>query len=99
MNNAILYNTMYTIIVVLLMVGLGLFVINQTLSYFYKSQFLQTPCELCISLEGNEWMKPCVEEQRTIIRDSTGNIISPEEIKLKEKEYWNNLKINLSELE
>ena len=27
-----------------------MFSINQTLNYFYKSEFLQTPCELCLKV-------------------------------------------------
>ena len=35
---------------ILLVVGLGLIAVNQGIGYFYKSRFLQTPCELCKEL-------------------------------------------------
>jgi hypothetical protein len=38
------------IIVMLIIIALGLVVVNQTLSYFYKAKFLQTPCQLCLEL-------------------------------------------------
>ena len=35
---------------IVLVLGLGLLAINQGIGYFYKSRFLQTPCELCREL-------------------------------------------------
>lgn len=39
--------------VLLLIIALGFFAINQTLTYFYKAQFLQSPCGLCLKLNPN----------------------------------------------
>ena len=41
------------VILILIVIGIGLFVINQVLSYYYKSQFLLTPCELCLEINNN----------------------------------------------
>jgi hypothetical protein len=38
------------IIIILMIVSLGLYCINSFLSYTYKNQFLQGPCELCVKL-------------------------------------------------
>jgi hypothetical protein len=37
-------------IIILIVIGLGLLVVNQTLQYFYKAQFLKSPCSLCKEL-------------------------------------------------
>ena len=39
-----------SIVIIILVVGLGVFAVNQTLQYFYRSQFLQDPCGLCKKL-------------------------------------------------
>ena len=44
------------IIIILVIVVLGMVAINQTLGFFYKSQFLQEPCALCVSLNP-EWSR------------------------------------------
>lgn len=48
------------LIMVLLVLALGLTAINQGLGYYYKSKFLQTPCELCAELnpQYQECFKP-----------------------------------------
>ena len=40
-----------------LIIGMGLLAINQGLGYYYKSELLQRPCELCVSL--NPQFKEC----------------------------------------
>jgi hypothetical protein len=45
-----LKDTLTIIVLILLVVALGTLAINQTLEYFYKSRFLQTPCSLCKEL-------------------------------------------------
>lgn len=52
------------IIIVLFVIGLGLFALNQTLNFFYKSEFLQKPCDLCQKLNTNLTLcyKPIVKE-------------------------------------
>lgn len=36
------------IIVALLVIAIGMFIINQTMDYFFKMQLLQEPCALCV---------------------------------------------------
>lgn len=38
------------IIIILLVLSLGLIAVNQGLEYFYRSEFLQNPCDLCKKL-------------------------------------------------
>jgi len=42
------------IIIVIAIIILGMVAINQTLGFFYKSQFLQSPCALCVDINP-EW--------------------------------------------
>lgn len=44
------------IIIMLLVISIGLFALNQTLAFYYKSEFLQSPCALC------EELNPHLEE-------------------------------------
>jgi len=39
-----------TILIIMLVVALGVFAINQTLEFRYKSELLQAPCSLCTQL-------------------------------------------------
>jgi hypothetical protein len=39
--------------IILIVIGLGLFALNQFFAWQYKSAFLQKPCELCIKLNPN----------------------------------------------
>jgi hypothetical protein len=48
-----LKDALIIITLILLVVGLGMLAANQTLKFFYKSQFLQTPCSLCKELNPN----------------------------------------------
>jgi hypothetical protein len=49
---SILYRYKKEIIVGLIIIAIGLFIINQFISYVYSVQLLTHPCELCIEL-GN----------------------------------------------
>jgi hypothetical protein len=40
-------------LIVLSVVAIGLFVVNQTLEFFYKAEFLKSPCGLCEELNQN----------------------------------------------
>ena len=50
-------NYVKEIIIILSIILLGLFVVNQTLEFYYKSEFLQSPCGLCQKL--NPLIEPC----------------------------------------
>lgn len=58
------------LLIVLLIVGIGMFAVNQTLSFYYKSRFLQTPCDLCLDL--NKDLKLCqrIENNKQLINIS-----------------------------
>lgn len=47
------------LLVIVLVVAVGVFAINQALEYRYKSVFLQTPCSLCVKLNENQ--SACIE--------------------------------------
>ena len=75
-NKMILYEWLKTICIVILVVTLGVFMINQILEYRYRSAFLQDPCGLCVSLEGNEHLEPCfVSNSQINIDPNTGEPI------------------------
>jgi len=48
-----------TILIILLVVALGIFAVNQILKFFYNSQLLQSPCELCADL--NKEQASCIQ--------------------------------------
>ena len=58
------------LLIILLVVGAGLFAINQGLGYFYKSRFLQGPCSLCKELNPGL-------DQRLVLNITPYNISSP----------------------
>jgi len=68
------YQLMKTIAIALLVIVLGLVAVNQTISYLYKSAFIQDPCGLCADL--NEHLRPCFKAQSTTYTDLMGNPIS-----------------------
>lgn len=59
------------IVVILIIVGAGMFAVNQTLGYIYKSQFLQTPCQLCLELN------PDMTLQKSYKVNLTGELVLP----------------------
>lgn len=65
-------NLLYTIGLILLVIGLGLFALNQSMTWFYKAEFLQSPCGLCEKL--NDGFK--CEYKLDYIIDSENNFIN-----------------------
>lgn len=53
--------------IIVLVVALGVFTINQILAYRYKAEFLKTPCALCADL--NPKVSECVEGCFTIRKE------------------------------
>lgn len=49
-ENKQIINMIKFLLIILLVISLGLLAINQTLQYFYKAQFLKSPCSLCKEL-------------------------------------------------
>jgi len=63
---------LFLIVIVLIVIGLGLFALNQVLTFYYKSEFLQTPCALCEEL--NPHLKDCFRIESNIENKNIINI-------------------------
>jgi len=61
-----------TIAIILIVVAIGTFAVNQVLTYYYIAEFLKTPCKLCRDL--NEDVDKCLTEEGKITTywNSTG---------------------------
>lgn len=53
MNREIILNYLLIACIFAVIIGGGLFVINQFFAWHYKAYLLQKPCDLCISLNPN----------------------------------------------
>ena len=63
-----------TLLVIVIIVFLGTLAINQTLGYYYKSKFLQGPCQTCIEI--NPHLSKCFEEESKVTIDKrTGDVV------------------------
>lgn len=51
-------NKLIFALILISVVGMGLFAVNQTLGYIYKAHFLKSPCNLCAQL--NPDVRNCV---------------------------------------
>lgn len=67
----VLLIVLYCVVVV----AIGMFAINQTLNYFFKAQFLVTPCQLCEKV--NEGVKCKGEIQSQYKINLTGEFVLP----------------------
>lgn len=56
-------------LIILSVVGIGMFTVNQTLKFFYSSELLQKPCELCLSL--NPRFESCFENAPSGVKINT----------------------------
>lgn len=63
-NKNTLKDYLKLIFMILLICSLGLFVINQILSYHYKAVFLKTPCKLCLELNPEVSTNCFIKEER-----------------------------------
>jgi hypothetical protein len=70
-NNNKIINIGISILIVLLVVGAGLFAINQYLNYRYKSVFLSSPCTLCV--EVNPALEHCFKIKEKVNYDINTN--------------------------
>jgi len=68
----IYYSWLKAILIVVAIISLGTLAVNQTLGYYYKSKFLQTPCELCKDL--NPHLEECFEEKSWIVTTNKNEI-------------------------
>ncbi len=89
LNKIIDYGTILILIVGI--ISLGTLAVNQSLEYYYKAEFLGTPCDLCSKL--NPWLEECFEEASIYSYNKiTGEIIGGPELikeinKRKNKNY------------
>lgn len=75
-----------------LVVALGIFAVNQTLTYYYKAEFLKSPCHLCAKLNPNQSLciQGCFIERTNLYPDGFGGWNALGE--------FNNISFNLSNL-
>jgi len=59
------------IAIILGVVAFGMLAVNQTLGFYYKSELLQKPCDLCISL--NPEFKECFIERTNVYEQKNNN--------------------------
>jgi hypothetical protein len=60
------YQRLKTILIIIAVAALGVLLINQSLGYYYKSRFLQSPCTLCEELNPNYLLNNCNKIDRVI---------------------------------
>ena len=53
MNKKELINWLKVLLLMIAVVGIGLFAFNQALAWHYKAYLLQKPCQLCLELNPN----------------------------------------------
>lgn len=76
------------ILIAVLICALLLVIFNQGYAWYYKNEFLQTPCELCVSLNP-EW-EQCYEfSKKKIIVSSPQTNYTPTN--------WSNILVNIKE--
>lgn len=78
------YDWLRVLAFALLFLGAGLFVVNQSLEFFYRSAFLQQPCALCMKLNPEVVVVPKIN-----------NVIGGQPIGFANVTYYN---ISLSKL-
>ena len=54
------YDWLKFIAIIIAVVALGTLAVNQVMNYYYKAQFIQGPCQLCVKLNP-EW-KQCYDK-------------------------------------
>ena len=65
-------NLLYIALLILTVIGVGLFALNQAMTWFYKAEFLAKPCDLCLKLNNNLSLCP-----KTIINNNFLNLTLP----------------------
>lgn len=63
------------LLIILAVVAVGLIAVNQTLEYFYRAEFLKSPCSLCMELNKNQsvCIGNCFKYERNLYPDVLGN--------------------------
>jgi hypothetical protein len=60
MNRVNLISYLKLALIILGVLALGFFVVNQGLKYYYNIKFLLTPCELCYNENKENYLGGCV---------------------------------------
>lgn len=55
------YKILYTILIVVTIVAIGMFAINQAFGWYYKTELLYKPCDLCLKLNSNLTLTPIIK--------------------------------------
>lgn len=58
-----------------IVIGVGMFALNQTLAYYYKAKFLLQPCQLCEEI--NKGIKCSPSFENNFKMNLTGEFIMP----------------------
>jgi hypothetical protein len=58
-------------VLMLIVIGVGMFAVNQSLSYFYKAEFLKSPCSLCEEL--NPHLEKCFQDSSMVKVENPNN--------------------------
>lgn len=77
-NNRSLKDWLVLAFLIVLVVSLGMLAVNQTLEFFYKSEFLRSPCGLCGKL--NPEVEQCIDHlnaPRASFPDGNGGWTDP----------------------
>lgn len=70
------------LLIILCVVAVGLFLVNQFLAYRYKAVLFSTPCDVCLEL--NPLLEPCFKNELTIYQDPvTKEQLNKSEVKEK----------------
>jgi hypothetical protein len=63
MESEELYNIGKFLIMILIIVALGMFIFNQTFSWYYKAELVTKPCDLCLKLNPENSLCPKINEK------------------------------------
>jgi hypothetical protein len=47
------YKILYTLLLIVVVIAIGMFALNQAFSWYYKAELLSNPCDLCLKLNPN----------------------------------------------
>jgi hypothetical protein len=66
-NKTSFYPPLLNILIIVIIIAVGLFAINQYLNYKFKAQLLNSPCELCYN--QNENIQKCFKENNFLYQE------------------------------
>ena len=74
MNNEKIFFWLKQALLIVITIILLFFITNQATNYYYKMEFLRTPCDLCKKL--NPYLEECFNYESIVATDSSGNVIA-----------------------